>query len=286
MEIIKEIDIYLNRHGLEIISIHDVNSELFANLSSNLSIALLIGNKGKSLEYLFENNNLNYNLKNPLDIWTTSVLDNVSKITKSKVIYPFSGPPFFNFFDLAIKSDLVNKSPIGLLIHRDYGLWFSYRGIILLNKEHHGYCGNSSYENKEKSKSDRSEDRENSAKYMSKYRDCRKGNSQHKTRKKSNYNKYNRNSKNKNTQFISPCLECEARPCLTSCPVNAFSENSYDVIKCVKYLKSKPEKSCINNGCKARLSCHYQNSMRYGNLQIRHHMKYFINGDLFKEYID
>ena len=52
----------------------------------------------------------------------------------------------------------------------------------------------------------------------------------------------------------SPCTVCDTRPCLSTCPVLAFSETGgYDVAACHSWLDSETE--CLDNGCMARRAC-------------------------------
>ncbi|MBT7148462.1 MAG: hypothetical protein HN893_16285, partial [Rhodospirillales bacterium] len=44
------------------------------------------------------------------------------------------GPPYNPFQQWAMRADCVYPSPIGPLIHPDYGLWHAYRGALLINE--------------------------------------------------------------------------------------------------------------------------------------------------------
>lgn len=61
----------------------------------------------------------------------------------------------------------------------------------------------------------------------------------------------------------SPCDSCIERPCLTTCPVSAFSADGYDFERCLDYLGAG-KNSCRATGCEARKACpigkdhHYQ----------------------------
>ena len=74
----------------------------------------------------------------------------------------------------------------------------------------------------------------------------------------------------------SPCVSCSA-PCESTCPVNAFSNNRYDVVSCMNYIRSSSKKKCIH-GCLVRRSCPIGQSLRKKE-QSKFHMKYFINED-------
>lgn len=78
----------------------------------------------------------------------------------------------------------------------------------------------------------------------------------------------------------SPCLDCELRPCLTTCPVGAFSITSsgataYDVEECAGHLRRGADPRCAHEGCAARLACPVNAGGRYGPDQMRFHMAAF-----------
>ena len=80
--------------------------------------------------------------------------------------------PIFPFQRWAMKVEPVFPSPIGILIHPDYGLWHAYRAAICLHQA-----------------------------IPVPSRDDRP----------------------------SPCDSCADKPCLSTCPVGAFSRDGYDV---------------------------------------------------------
>jgi ferredoxin len=53
----------------------------------------------------------------------------------------------------------------------------------------------------------------------------------------------------------SPCDSCRERPCLSACPVGAFSIEGYDVAACASHLKSAAGADCMARGCLARRAC-------------------------------
>lgn len=53
----------------------------------------------------------------------------------------------------------------------------------------------------------------------------------------------------------SPCESCAAKPCLSACPVNAFSATGYDVAACAGHLGTPAGADCMTRGCLARRSC-------------------------------
>ena len=76
----------------------------------------------------------------------------------------------------------------------------------------------------------------------------------------------------------NPCSSCktgEGLPCLEACPVGAFDGKTCDVNKCRTYLLKVRAKSCLNEGCKARLACPAGAQYRYSKAQMQFHMAAF-----------
>ncbi len=74
----------------------------------------------------------------------------------------------------------------------------------------------------------------------------------------------------------SPCESCLDKPCLTTCPVNAFSGSTYDVAACAAHLASPEGKPCRDRTCLARLACPVAPGYRYAPGQMRFHMVAFM----------
>lgn len=73
----------------------------------------------------------------------------------------------------------------------------------------------------------------------------------------------------------SPCDSCTAKPCLSACPVDAFAGTSYDVAACAGHLRADTDPRCRSLGCRARDACPIGRDSRYGEAQIRFHMRAF-----------
>jgi ferredoxin-like protein FixX len=74
----------------------------------------------------------------------------------------------------------------------------------------------------------------------------------------------------------SPCDKCLERPCLSTCPVNAFSESGYDVPACADHLRSSEGSDCMNGGCLARRSCPVGQGYQYSPGHAAFHMDHFL----------
>jgi hypothetical protein len=73
-------------------------------------------------------------LADPLDRWSRRLIESVARELGGKALFPFGGPPFLPFQRWAQRAESLHSSPIGLLIHRYYGLWHSYRGALGLSE--------------------------------------------------------------------------------------------------------------------------------------------------------
>lgn len=71
----------------------------------------------------------------------------------------------------------------------------------------------------------------------------------------------------------SPCDSCTDKPCLSACPVGAFTPSGYDVAACADYLASRKGQDCRDQGCRARAACPV--GTPYPAAQIRFHMAAF-----------
>jgi hypothetical protein len=73
----------------------------------------------------------------------------------------------------------------------------------------------------------------------------------------------------------SPCAQCQARPCLTACPVNAFGEDGFDGERCAQHLRTAAGQECMNEGCVARNACPQGTQRRYLREHQQFHMRAF-----------
>lgn len=66
----------------------------------------------------------------PLDRWSMRVVGVLAAELGAFALFPFAGPPWLPFQRWAARSEPVHPSPLGLLIHPEWGLWHSYRGAL------------------------------------------------------------------------------------------------------------------------------------------------------------
>ena len=73
----------------------------------------------------------------------------------------------------------------------------------------------------------------------------------------------------------SPCASCADRPCLSTCPVGAFTEAGYDVDACARFLRTDEGSDCMRLGCRARRACPV--AQVYSSEQAGFHMQAFLD---------
>lgn len=66
----------------------------------------------------------------PLDRWSRRVVGALAARFGATPLYPFGGPPWLPFQRWALRAEPLFRSPIGLLIHPDWGLWHAWRGAL------------------------------------------------------------------------------------------------------------------------------------------------------------
>ena len=185
--------------------------------------ALLIGNIGSSMWPSFSNSSqLADGEPDPLNRWTVEIMSTLVQSfgpgSVSEVRYPFGEPnwPFQNYAQEALG---ISHSPIGLLIHPEYGLWMAFRAVLIMA---------------ESFQVSRSE------------------------------------------PAARPCDTCIDKPCLNTCPIDAFTVENYDYVSCKSHVASKPGRTCLNGGCQARQACPVGRDHIYARPHQAFHMKAFV----------
>lgn len=74
----------------------------------------------------------------------------------------------------------------------------------------------------------------------------------------------------------SPCDACAERPCLSSCPVGAFTAQGFDAAACAAHLRAPAGRACRDGGCLARRACPVGREYAYGAAQQRFHLDAFL----------
>ncbi len=151
-----------------------------------------------------------------LDRWSRRVVDSLAAGLGARSLYPFDGPPHWPFQRWARRAEPMHVSPLGLLIHRNDGLWRGYRGAL-------GFA--------------------------------------------------ERLAVPPPRAAASPCETCVARPCLSACPVGAFTSDGYDVAACAAHLRRPAGRACMEGGCLARRACPVGAAQAHERAQAAFHMR-------------
>ena len=159
----------------------------------------------------------------PLNRWSARVLGELAEQWGAGTLFPFGGPPYLPFISWAKRAEGLAESPLGLLIHPDYGLWHAYRGALTFAEE-----------------------------IELPPRDARP----------------------------RPCDTCPGKPCLSACPVGAFTAEGYDVPACVAHIDSAAGADCLDSSCLARRACPAGRDYLYEPAQARFHMAHFLEARL------
>ena len=182
---------------------------------------VLVGNAGPGMWPVFAaSDESNDGAPNALDRWSRRVVSRLARSLGGAAHFPFGGPPWLPFIRWAQRAGPVYPSPIGPLVHPDFGLWHAYRGAIAFRER-----------------------------LALPPRDDR----------------------------ASPCEGCADRPCLSSCPVGAFSTSGYDVDGCVAHIESRAGARCLGAGCLARHACPVGRETAYDAAQAAFHMRAFLD---------
>jgi len=75
-----------------------------------------------------------------------------------------------------------------------------------------------------------------------------------------------------------PCDSCAAKPCLSACPVGAFTLEGYDAARCRRHVASAAGAACREGGCLARRACPVGREHAYPDAQMAFHMRAFLAG--------
>ena len=71
----------------------------------------------------------------PLDRWSRRIIADLGVRFGGDALYPSPGPPWWPFQRWARRAEALHVSPLGILIHPEYGLWHAYRGALLFGSE-------------------------------------------------------------------------------------------------------------------------------------------------------
>ena len=142
---------------------------------------------------------------NPLDTWSREVIGAVAQGCGARAVSP-SDRPYLPFQQWAMRAEGLKPSPLGVLMHPQYGLWHAYRGALLFEDEI---------------------------------------------------------SLPEAHEAIHLCDTCVDKPCLKSCPVDAYSGQGFAHEACLDHVRGPRGEPCRSGGCLDRNACPYGTDYRY-----------------------
>lgn len=206
------------------------------------ALICLVGHAGGAFWPAFEHCRKPHpHVSDPLDTWSRHVIRPIAVRLAGEAVFP-SDKPWQPFQRWAMAAEGLKSSPLGMLIHPDYGLWHGYRGAILFGAQAAMAleCSNPG---------------------------CETGESV--------------------ARAHHPCDTCEGRPCLSACPVAAFTAEGFAAGQCRGHLETPVgRRECMDRGCLARDACPVGRDHRYSDAQIRFHMAAFSLSDVARTHPD
>ncbi len=97
---------------------------------ADVGTLLLVGNVGDAMWRHFQAVKSEYAADHPLNEWSRRAIETIAARCGAHALFPFDGPPYLPFQRWAQRAEPVAPSPLGTLIHPDYGLWHAYRGAL------------------------------------------------------------------------------------------------------------------------------------------------------------
>ena len=129
-----KLDQRLREYGLFIQGLTRLSAEELETyqLSPAASALALVGNIGSSY-WPFFSHSAEYadGAADPLDRWSRRIAETIAAEFALMPLYPFEGPPYYPFQRWAGRAEALEQSPVGVMMHPEYGLWHSYRFALL-----------------------------------------------------------------------------------------------------------------------------------------------------------
>lgn len=220
-----ELETKLTPHGLIARGgFHPESDDGFADFTDHpVETVVIVGNAGPAMWAPFLATNPDLTAANPMNAhpmndWAEAVIAPIAAGLGATPVYPWQGPPWPPFQRWSKRAETIWSSPIGMLIHPEYGLWHAYRSALL-------------------------------------FRD--------------------RFALPAPATAARPCDTCADRPCRSACPVDAFTDDGYDVPACYAHISTPAGQDCIDLGCRARRACPVGTSYTYLPEQAAYHMGRF-----------
>ena len=75
---------------------------------------------------------------------------------------------------------------------------------------------------------------------------------------------------------LHPCDRCVEKPCLTTCPIGAFTTDGYDYLSCKSHVRSDAGHACKTGSCLARKACPVGTQYTYDHDHGVFHMEAYV----------
>ncbi len=129
-----KLEAILHSYGLFVRGTTELNQdeiETYGFSAAGPALAL-VGNIGSSYWPVFSRSpEFSDGQPHPLDRWSRRVAEEIATELPLQPVYPFEGPPYYPFQQWAHRAEALEQSPIGVMIHPEFGLWHSYRFALL-----------------------------------------------------------------------------------------------------------------------------------------------------------
>jgi hypothetical protein len=123
----------LSQYGLALRGVGEITQDERQQYGLTASRIALVGNVGADMWGHFSAAaEYHDGLPHPLDRWSRRVAAGVCERFELEAIFPFDGPPYLPFQRWACSAEALEQSPLGLMMHPQYGLWHAYRFALLL----------------------------------------------------------------------------------------------------------------------------------------------------------
>lgn len=129
---IEDIRAALSPHGIFLRGIVHIDGDGPAmTAGGQASTVLLLGNVGGSIWPAFSiwRAGPGRDVADPLDAWSVAIIRPLAERVGGQAYFP-SERPWQPFQQWAMRAEGLKASPLGVLIHPEYGLWHGYRGAI------------------------------------------------------------------------------------------------------------------------------------------------------------
>lgn len=202
-----------------------------------VAVVWMVGQVGSEVWPHFQQSSFAHDdLPDPMDRWAKSIGHPLAAELGGLAIFPSDGPPWWPFQQWACRSEPVASSPLGLLIHPQWGLWHAYRFALALPRL----------------------DVQDSAALEAAATGLAGG-----------------SSDAASVALSDLCSLCDDQPCLRACPVDAFGPGGYAVDACASHLHGGTGTECMGGGCLARRACPVGSLLRYQPAHTAFHMRAF-----------